>query len=63
MHHYIPVFALDGFGNQQVDKTYQLTPDAFEVGRCKLDPSLKATFFQPLNPEIAYSAFNLNLVF
>ena len=30
--------------------------------RCKLDPSLKATCFQPLTPESAYSAFNLNLV-
>ena len=30
------------------------------VGRCKLDPSLKATWFQPLTPESAYSAFNLN---
>ena len=30
------------------------------VGRCKLDPSLKATCFQPLKPESAYSAFNLN---
>ena len=36
------------------------------MGRCKLDPSLKATCFQPLTPEIAcntYSAFNLNLGF
>ena len=32
------------------------------VRRCKLDPSLKATCFQPLKPESAYSAFNLNLV-
>ena len=30
--------------------------------RCKLDPSLKATCFQPLKPESAYGAFNLNLV-
>ena len=32
------------------------------IRRCKLDPGLKATYFQPLNREIAYSAFNLNLV-
>ena len=29
------------------------------VGRCKLDPSLKATCFQPLNLIVRYSAFNL----
>ena len=32
------------------------------VGQCDLDPSLKATCFQPLTPESAYRAFNLNLV-
>ena len=32
-----------------------------EVGRCKLDPSLKATCFQPLKLRV-HSAFNLNLV-
>ena len=31
-----------------------------EVGRCKLDPSLKAPCFQPLNPESAYITFKLN---
>ena len=37
---------------------------SYPVGRCKLDPSLKATCFQPLTPESAYSAFafNLNLI-
>ena len=33
------------------------------VGRCKLDPSLKATCFQPLTPESAYSAFQLEPCF
>ena len=32
------------------------------VGRCKLDPSLKAPCFRSLNPESAFIAFNLNLV-
>ena len=32
------------------------------VRRCKLDPGLKAPCFQPFNPEIAYIAFNVNLV-
>ena len=41
----------------------KLGADVFEVWWCKLDPSLKATCFQPLTPESAYSAFNLNLVF
>ena len=31
-----------------------------KAGRCKLDPSLKAPCFQPLNPESACIAFNLN---
>ena len=34
-----------------------------EVGRCKLDPRLKATCFQPLIPESAYGPFNLNPLF
>ena len=38
------------------------TGEAFKVGRCKLDPSLKATWFQPLEAESPFSAFNLNLV-
>ena len=42
---------------------YGRTPPPFEVRRCKLDPSLKATYFQPLKPESAYSAFNLNIVY
>ena len=33
------------------------------VGWCKLDPSLKATCFQPLKPESAYIAFNLKPCF
>ena len=41
---------------------YPTGADPFMVVRCKLDPNLKATCFQPLIPESAYSAFNLNLV-
>ena len=40
-------------------------PFAFTVRRCQLDPSLKPSCFQPLStlePERAYSAFNLKLV-
>ena len=41
-------------------KLYQ---PAAGVGRCKLDPSLKAPCFATLKPESAYNAFNLNLTF